>query len=214
MDEQKRKMKRSIFDPNRLLWRGISVGMDLMYASVLWLVCSIPVVTIGAASTALYDTVAHCIRRGETGMLGRFFGTFRAEFKTATLSWLMWLTGLAMCALLAVYLLTNGDGARGFIFRINLVVVLVVVIGALVWVFPVLSRYTMGLGGLNLAAVKLVFSHLPATIVMGAALALSALVCYAWIYPVLLLPGLATWLNSYFVENTFQKLTGKKEAEE
>lgn len=207
-------MKRSVFDPNRLLWRGISAGMDLVYASVLWLVCSIPVVTIGAANTALYDTVAHCIRRGEDGLLGRFFGTFRAEFKTATLSWLMWLAGLALCALLAVYLLTNGDGARGFIFRINLIVVLVVVVGALVWVFPVLSRYTMGFGGLNLAAVKLVFSHLPATVAMGALLALSALVCYAWIYPVLLLPGLVTLLNSYYVENTFQKLMGGKRTEE
>lgn len=214
MDEQKKKIKRSIFDPNRLIWRGISVGMDLVYVSVLWLVCSIPVITIGAANTALYDTVAHCIRQGEVGLLGRFFGTFRDEFKTATLSWLMWLAGLALCALLAVYLLTNGDGVRGFIFRINLIVVLVVVAGALVWVFPVLSRYTMGFGGLNLAAIKLVFSHLPATIVMGAALAVCALVCYAWIYPVLLLPGLVTWLNSYYVENTFQKLTGGKETEE
>lgn len=214
MDEKKEKLKRSIFDPDRLVWRGISVGMDLVYASVLWLVCSIPVVTIGAASTALYDTVAHCIRRREDSMLARFFGTFRAEFKTATLSWLMWLAGIALCALLAVYLLANGDGARGFIFRINLVVALVVVVGSLVWVFPVLSRFTMGFGGLNLAAVKLVFSHLPATVVMGAVLVVSALACYVWIYPVLLLPGLTALLNSYYVENAFQKLISGKEAED
>lgn len=214
MDEKRGKIKRSIFDPDRLVWHGISVGMDLVYASVLWLVCSIPVVTIGAASTALYDTVAHCIRRREASMLARFFGTFRAEFKTATLSWLMWLAGIALCALLAVYLLANGDGARGFIFRINLVVSVVVVVGSLVWVFPVLSRFTMGFGGLNLAAVRLVFSHLPATIVMGVLLALSALACYVWIYPVLLLPGLTTLLNSYYVENAFQKLISGKEAEE
>lgn len=214
MDEKKQKIKRSVFDPDRLLWRGISTGMDLVYVSVLWLVCSIPVVTIGAASTALYDTVAHCVRRREEGMLARFFGTFRAEFKTATLSWLMWLAGLVLCALLAVYLLTNGDGARGFLFRIDLVVALVVVVGSLVWVFPVLSRFTMGFGGLNLAAVKLVFSHLPATVAMGALLALSALACYVWIYPVLLLPGLTALVNSYYLENTFQKLAGGKEAEE
>lgn len=214
MDDEKRKIKRSIFDPNRLVWRGVSVGMDLVYVSVLWLVCSIPVVTIGAANTALYDTVAHCVRRGESGLLGRFFDTFRAEFKTATLSWLMWLAGLAMCALLAVYLLANGDGARGFLFQVNFVVVLVVVVGALVWVFPVLSRFTMGFSGLNLAAVKLVFSHLPATVAMGALLALSALACYVWIYPVLFLPGLVTLLSSYYMENTFQKLAGGEGTEE
>lgn len=206
MDDKKRKIKRSIFDSDRIVWRGISAGMDLVYASVLWLVCSIPVLTIGAASTALYDTVVHCIRRREEGLLARFFGTFRAEFKTATLSWLMWLAGLVLCALLAVYLLTNGDGAQGFLFRINLVILLVVVVGALVWVFPVLSRFTMGFGGLNLAAVKLVFSHLPATVIMGVLLILSALACYVWLYPMLILPGLAALVNSLYVESIFQKL--------
>lgn len=214
MDDRKRKPKRSLFDPDRLVWRGISTGMDLVYVSVLWVVCSIPVITIGAASTALYDTVAHCIRRREEGMVARFFSTFRAEFKTATLSWLMWLAGLGLCALLAVYLLTNGEGAQGFLFRVNLVVALVVVIGSLVWVFPVLSRFTMGFGGLNLAAVKLVFSHLPATLVMGALTLLSALACYVWLYPMLLLPGLVALLDSLYVERAFRKLTEDSRAEE
>lgn len=214
MDEKKNKIKRSIFDSDRLVWRGISAGMDLVYVSLLWLVCSIPVFTIGAASTALYDTVIHCVRRREDSLLARFFGTFRAEFKTATLSWLLWLAGLILCALLAVYLLANGDGAQGFLFQVNLVVALVVVVGSLVWVFPVLSRFTMGFGGLNLAAVKLVFSHLLPTAVMGILLALAALACYMWLYPLLFLPGFVALLDSFYMENTFRKLSGPKGAEE
>lgn len=206
MNDKKNSIKRSIFDSDRLMWRGISAGMDLVYVSVLWLLCSIPVVTVGAASTALYDTVIHCIRRHEEGLLPRFFSTFKAEFKTATLSWLMWLVGLVLCALLAVYLLSQGDGMQGFLFQINLVVLLVVVVGALVWVFPVLSRFTMNFVGLNIAAVKLVFSHLPATVLMGVLLILAALACYTWLYPVLLLPGLVSLLNSFYMEGTFRKL--------
>lgn len=214
MNDREKIPKRSLFDPDRLVWRGISSGMDLVYVSVLWLLCSIPVITIGAATTALYDTVVHCVRRREEGIVARFFNTFRAEFKTATLSWLMWLAGIGLCALLAVYLLANGEGTQGFLFRVNLVVALVVVIGSLVWVFPVLSRFTMGFGGLNLAAVKLVFSHLPATLVMGALTLLSGLACYVWLYPALLLPGLAALLNSLYVENIFQKLTENQRTED
>lgn len=206
MNNKKNDVKRSIFDSDRLMWRGISAGMDLVYVSVLWLLCSIPVVTIGAASTALYDTVIHCIRRHEEGLLPRFFSTFKAEFKTATLSWLLWLAGLVLCGLLAVYLLLQRDGVQDFLFRINLVVLLVVVVGALVWVFPVLSRFTMGFGGLNITAVKLVFSHLPATVAMGVLLALAVLACYMWLYPLLLLPGLVSLLNSFYMERTFRKL--------
>lgn len=213
VNEKNKKPKRSIFDSDRIVWRGISTGMDLVYVSVLWLVCSIPVVTVGAASTALYDTVAHCIRNQEEGLLSRFFSTFRAEFKTATLSWLFWLVGLVLCALLAVYLLANGDGAQGFIFRMNLVIMLLVVAGALVWVFPVLSRFTTRFGRLNLAAVRLIFSHLPATLAMGALLVLDALVCYTWLYPVLFLPGLTSLLDSFYMERVFAKLASQSDGE-
>lgn len=214
MNNKKNTIKRSIFNPDRLVWRAINVGMDLVYVSLMWLLCSIPVVTIGAASTALYDTVAHCIRRREEGLLARFFSTFKTEFKTATLSWLLWLIGLALCALLAIYLLSQGDSAQGFLFQINLVVLLVVVGGALVWVFPVLSRFTMGFGGLNLAAVKLVFSHLPATIVMGILLALAVLACCMWLYPLLILPGLVALLDSLYMERIFRKLAAQQETEQ
>ena len=33
-----------------------------MALSVLWLLCSLPVLTLGAATTALYDSVVRCIR--------------------------------------------------------------------------------------------------------------------------------------------------------
>lgn len=203
MNDRKKKEKRSLFDPDRLLWRSISNGMDLVYISLMWLVCALPVVTVGAASTALYDTVVHCVRWGEEGLLARFWSTFRAELKTATLSWLMWLAGLLLCGLLSVYLL-GGGGI--FLFQVNLVVLLVVVVGSLVWVFPALSRFTMGFRNLNITAVKLTFAHLPATVLMGIGLALAALACYVWLYPLLILPGLVGLLDSFYIERIFQKL--------
>ena len=37
--------------------------IDLIFAGLLWLLCSLPVVTLGASTTALYYTVMKCIRQ-------------------------------------------------------------------------------------------------------------------------------------------------------
>ena len=37
--------------------------IDLTVAGIMWLVCSLPIVTLGASSTALYYTVVKCVRR-------------------------------------------------------------------------------------------------------------------------------------------------------
>ena len=45
---------RSLFNPESFLWKPFGYIGDLVVLSLLW-VCSIPVVTLGASSAALYD---------------------------------------------------------------------------------------------------------------------------------------------------------------
>ncbi len=62
-----------------------SLADDLLY-SVLTLICSVPLVTAGAAVTALFDIMA----RAETGRgygAKVYFERFGAHFRKATLSW-------------------------------------------------------------------------------------------------------------------------------
>ena len=47
---------------------AITAVIDIVTAGLLWLLCSLPLVTIGAASTALYYSVVKCIRH-ERGRL-------------------------------------------------------------------------------------------------------------------------------------------------
>ncbi len=72
----------------------------IIYASwlnILWLLCSLPILTIGASSTALY-TVSIKVVRGEEGNITRqFFAAFRDNLKKATQIWLILLAiGIAL----------------------------------------------------------------------------------------------------------------------
>ncbi len=55
----------SIFNPENKFWQTLDHLADLLILSLLWLLCSLPLVTAGAATTALYDAAAHCLRGPE-----------------------------------------------------------------------------------------------------------------------------------------------------
>ena len=81
--------------------QAMSRVADLIILNVIYLVTCLPVVTIGAAGTAMYTV---CFRLGtdrEGSLVKGYFRAFRDEFRQATLIWLfLLLFGAAACAFL------------------------------------------------------------------------------------------------------------------
>ena len=86
---------RRLLDINNPIIRFLTAVFDLMALSVLWVVFSLPVFTMGAASAALYNAVYHHVRKGEDYLWNSFWTAFRENFKRSTLAWLAALAILA-----------------------------------------------------------------------------------------------------------------------
>lgn len=86
---------RRLLDINNPIIRFLTAVFDLMALSVLWVVFSLPVFTMGAASAALYSAVYHHVRKGEDYLWNSFWTAFRENFKRSTLAWLAALAILA-----------------------------------------------------------------------------------------------------------------------
>lgn len=71
------------------------------YLNILWFLCSIPIFTIGASTTALYSVTLKMAREEDISASRQFFRSFRENFRQATILWLI---------LLAVGLCLAGDG--------------------------------------------------------------------------------------------------------
>lgn len=69
------------------------------YLNILWLVCSLPIVTIGASTTALFYVTLKMAEDRDDGLTRMFFKAFRENFKPATK---LWLILLAVGSFLAV----------------------------------------------------------------------------------------------------------------
>ncbi len=87
---------RRLLDINNPIMRFLTNVFDLLALSVLWTVFSLPVVTMGAASAALYSAVYHHVRMGEDYLWNSFFSAFRENFRRSTLTWLVALAVLVL----------------------------------------------------------------------------------------------------------------------
>lgn len=77
------------FNINNKFFQFLDKLIDTIFLSILWIVFSLPVITIGASTTALYYTVHKALRRNQ-GYVGRtFVKAFKDNFKQTTLMWLM-----------------------------------------------------------------------------------------------------------------------------
>ena len=82
-------MLKYFFSPDNPVWRVFILIGRIWYLNILWLVCSLPVVTIGASTTAL---IYSCMKlRDDDGYPTKnFFHSFKINFKQATIIWLIY----------------------------------------------------------------------------------------------------------------------------
>ncbi|MFQ7880190.1 MAG: DUF624 domain-containing protein [Blautia producta] len=59
---------------------GIGKVIDIIWLSTLWFICCLPIVTIGASTTALYYTSVKAIRKNRGYVTKTFFHAFKMNF--------------------------------------------------------------------------------------------------------------------------------------
>ena len=126
------------------------------YLNLLWFVCSIPIFTIGASTTALYYASLKLIR-GEENYIGRqFFHSFKENFKQATVLWLILLgIGLFLGAdgYIVYHLRASSTGTVAVLWTLIMALLIaagVVYVIVLTHIFPLLASFS----NTNLAMLK------------------------------------------------------------
>lgn len=192
------------------LLRFLEIIADLCIVSVYWLVCCIPLVTIGTSSAALYITVTKVIRN-EKGVLTRtFFTEFRKSFKQGLLLSLIFLGGFALIC--AYVFLGNSISLQAGYYLIYWVVVFVLAVimtGTFVYVFPLFAIFHQKTWVYIRTGFFLSVGYPVKTLGLICMLALAALIMYKIPLLILLLPGTYALLASIILEPIIEKHTAK-----
>lgn len=113
---------------------------NLIVLNILTLICCIPVVTAGAAMTALYTMTMRMARKEEGKIISGYFQAFKDNFKQATILWLIF-GGLIGFMTFDIWLLRSITGTFGTVYRVVLFVIILVFAMVLIHIFAVLARF-------------------------------------------------------------------------
>lgn len=185
-----------IFDPDSDIMALLTAFGDLIIANVLWILTSMPIVTLGASTAALYSVVhSPSGNHFSSSVVRNYFHAFRRNFRQGTLLFLILLLPTALAAVNAVILVQGMlDGSLILYFICALPMAPLVFLWS--YVFPLIAWYDNTVWGTLKNALLISLSNLPVSILIGLVnLAIPAL--YLW-NPMLFLRGMVIWALAGF----------------
>lgn len=203
-----------LLDMDSPVMRFLNRVGDMMILNFMMIICCIPIVTIGAAYTAMHYVILKMIRGEEGYLIKGFFKSFVRNFKQATLIWLL---------MLLVIVVFIGDavifGYSGVVFPKPLVITVlaVAIILSLIsmYIFPLLARFENTIKNTIKNAALLAVANFPKTVLMAIFYILPFVIAYfsTYSYLFIFLFGIsvpaygAAWLYS----GIFQKFEPETE---
>ncbi len=139
---------------------------DILILNMLFVITSLPIVTIGTALSALYTVTLKIARGDEPSVIKEYFKAYRGNFKTATICWLiMALSGVFIMT--DFYLIGLLDKSSVYtVFRLLLAVILGIWMLLFLYLFPYIARFENTCFNSLKNALFLSVAHIPLTIFM------------------------------------------------
>lgn len=203
----------SLFSLDNPFMRFLTKLFDVMYLSIVWFIFSIPIITIGASTTAMYYATVKVIRRDRGYIFKEFWKSFKLNFLQATLSWIIVVVGTLLFFFNVKFALTL-QGKAGTLLTVVYGFMGILVLGCGMYLFPVLSRFTMKFSQLIKTSVFLFFKHIPRSALMAVIVFVAVAGMYLTQLAVFFLPVSATLLFSLIMEPTLKLYTPHAEGEE
>ncbi|HCT91019.1 MAG TPA: hypothetical protein DF613_06535 [Lachnospiraceae bacterium] len=148
------------------LMRFLTLIANLAILNVLFIVCSLPVVTFGASLTALNYVVLQMIRQEDSYIVRGFFRGFKQNFLQATIIWLILLAGGVFLWLDYWSVGRYFTGAMHTVMLVGLTVLAVMWVMVFLYVFALQARYENTVKQTMKNALFMALLRLPYTVVL------------------------------------------------
>lgn len=206
-----------LFNLDNPIWRFVGKFADLMLLNLLWVVCSIPIVTMGASTTAVYYVTLKLVRDEEGYIARSFFKSFKENFKQSTIIWLIMLVMTVVLVVdLRIYLSSGSLSTFNRVLSILFFALSIIFVLVSLYIFPIQSKFINPIKRTFINAFFMSIRHLPYSILMlvsNIGLLYIAIFLVPQITMVLIIFGfpLFAFVNSYCFVRIFDKYVPKEE---
>lgn len=184
-----------LFNYDNPIWRFVGRIWDLFILNILWIVCSIPIVTFGASTTAMYYCTLKIARdRDSGGIFSMFFHSFKDNILQSTIIWVIMaiIGGILFFDIrfFSVYAPINNTVIKMIVFTITCFLIMLWMF-IFLYVFPIQAKFINPIKQTFKLALFMSVKHLVRTIIM---LAGSIMILVAVYFLIIRMPGVMSML--------------------
>ena len=190
----------------------INKVVDCFFLSLMWLVFSIPLVTIGASTTALYYTVNKVIRHDRSSIWKEFWGSFKQNFKQSTIVWLilcvLYYILITNCIIMyRVYIAEQGSIAVLILYLLSLIILML-------WtsyLFPYIARFTNTTKNILKISGFLFVRHFLTSLLLVVLFTVALVIIYLFFPAIFLVPAFYMLVAGFLLENVFKRYMSEED---
>lgn len=232
-----------IFDPDNAVFTTINKAIDTLWLGFLWTIIGlgpfaagflsqnmvaliigliISVALLGPVSCAMYYAMVKVVRRSRSYATKEFFRSFKQNLKVGSITSLIYGVFAYLMYIDFQYansLMDAGNSTGNVMFVVFLAGSFFALI-LMIWIFPILSRFTVTAGGLFKNTMLIATKHIVRTLIMLLLWAVCGVLVYVFIEYILyliflapLIPALICLVRSFVIEPVLKKYTGESEGD-
>lgn len=203
-----------LFDSSNPIMKALGKVFDIGWLGILYVLFCIPVITIGPATTALYYTSMKVLRKERGYVWSEFLGCIKTNFKTAAVLGII-MTLFYTLLTFNLYATVESGKYGGYLYGAYLGL-LIILTCLNCYLYPLLSRFDLGVIKILRMALYLAFRHLLITIVLFAIVLMGFTGVYFSIirdFPIiiLLIPGGLSMIYTFPMEYIMKKYMPQSE---
>ncbi|MGN0351267.1 MAG: YesL family protein [Roseburia sp.] len=201
-----------ILNVDNPVFKWVNKLVDCFYLGLLWFVCSIPIFTIGASTTALYYAMQKVVRRGEGYVSKEFFHSFKDNFKQSTIVWLLWLVIAAFLgadAYIMWHFAVAGDKVGSLYYLFLVCLMLLVMWG--VYLFPYIARFENTTKMILKNAALIAVANIGWTVLLFITVLAFAFLTYIMPVALIFFMGVLILIQSLILEKVFRKYMSEED---
>lgn len=213
-----------IFDMEGPVFSTLNRLADLVWLNILYLICCIPIVTIGASTTAMYYVTMKMVKNEECYITKSFFKSFGTNFRQATTIWLIVL--LAGSMLFLDYSIMSGrfgditalSATVQKVFMAIFIALGVIYLFVMAYLFPLLAKFDNSIKNTFKNALLISIRHLPFTLLLIVIPVIAAVLMYfvsqLLVLILFILFSLLAFISSYIYVKIFANYIPEEVPEE
>lgn len=196
----------NLFNLNSPFARGVNKLVTMLYVGMLWFLCSIPVLTMGAAMAALYEVMMKVVKDQEGYIAASFFRAFRQNLKQGLQLGIPLL--LAQIVFAFDFLYYSVFWEEGYQVQTILFAVLsLLALTVFPYAFAAMARFeNTAMGHLRMAVTVMVRCPGWAVAILAIQAITVFLIWFFLYFPIVFLMGIAGYLEAGIFDHIFQGL--------